>query len=69
MPTIGSKKVIPTEKKKPGRRPTGRDPLMALRVPPEIRGRIEEFAKQKGITLSKAILHVLEKHLPKKGAQ
>jgi hypothetical protein len=42
-------------KKKPGRKPTGRTTLMALRRPPKNRGRIEEFAKQKGIALSKAI--------------
>ena len=59
------KKVIPTKKKKPGRKPTGKDPLMALRVPPEIRSRVERLAKEKGLTLSKAILAVLEKYLPK----
>lgn len=59
-----SKKVIPG-KKKPGRKPTGKDPLMALRVPPKLRKRVEKLAGEKGITLSKAIISVLEKHLPK----
>ncbi len=63
------KKVIPSEKKKPGRKPTGKDPLMALRVPPEIRSRVEVLAKAEGLTLSKAILSVLEKHLPKKNGE
>ena len=58
------KKVIPTEKKK--RAPKGRDPLMALRVPPRIRARIESYAAENGLTLSRAILAVLDKHLPKK---
>jgi len=60
-----AKKVIPTEKKKPGRKPTGRDPLMAFRVPPRIRARIQKLAEQKGFSLSKAIVWVLDKHLPK----
>ena len=38
---------------------------MGLRVPVEIRVRIEKLARQKGVTLSKAILSVLDKHLPK----
>jgi hypothetical protein len=59
------KKVIPSEKKKRGRKPTGKDPLMALRVPPDIRSRVEKLAAEKGMTLSKAILSVLDKHLPK----
>jgi len=63
--TDATKKVIPREKKKPGRKPTGKDPLMALRVPPKVRRRVEKLATEKGITLSKAILSVLEKHLPK----
>jgi hypothetical protein len=60
-----SKKVIPRKKGKPGRKPTGKDPLMAMRVPPKIRVRVEKLAREKGVTLSKAILSVLEKHLPK----
>ena len=60
-----SKKVIPSKKKKSGRKPTGKDPLMALRVPPKVRKRVEKFAREKGLTLSKAILSVLERHLPK----
>ena len=60
-----SKKVQPRAKKKPGRKPTGKDPPMGLRVPVEIRVRIEKLARQKGVTLSKAILSVLDKHLPK----
>jgi hypothetical protein len=50
-----------------GRKPTGKDPLMAFRVPPAIRSRVEKLAKEKGVTLSKAILAVLDKHLPKNG--
>lgn len=63
---IASKKVKPTEKKKPGRKPTGKDPLMAFRAPPEIRERVEAYAAENNVTLSKAILAVLDKHLPKK---
>jgi len=66
MARVAGKKVIPKERKKPGRKPTGRDPLMALRVPPEIRARIEEYAAEKGVNLSKAILAVLDKHLPRR---
>jgi hypothetical protein len=60
-----SKKVIPRKKRRPGRKPTGKDPLMALRVPPKVRKRVEKLAREKGVTLSKAILSVLERHLPK----
>ena len=58
-----TRKVIPGKKKKPDRK--GKDPLMALRVPPKVRKRVERLAREKGLTLSKAILSVLEKHLPK----
>jgi hypothetical protein len=37
------KKVVP--KKKPGRKPTGKDPMLALRAPPEFTARVEDWAK------------------------
>jgi hypothetical protein len=62
----------PTEKtgipKKRGRPFTGednRDPVFSLRMPPKIRARAEALAKKDGVALSKAILQVLEEHLPK----
>lgn len=60
------KKAIPKLEKKRGRPATGKDPVMSLRMPPEIRERAEDVADSKGITLSKAIIEVLAKHLPKK---
>ena len=65
--TKNVKKNVIQKKGARGRPATGHDPLMAFRVPPEIRERIEGFAREKEISLSKAIVEVLEKHLPKKG--
>ena len=53
--------------KKRGRPSLGgrQDPTsVTLRMPRETRERIEKFAAEKGVTLSKAILCVLDKHLP-----
>jgi predicted DNA-binding protein len=51
--------------KRRGRPATGRDPPFSMRIPPETRRRAEKLAKEKGVTLAKAILSVLDKHLPK----
>jgi Arc/MetJ-type ribon-helix-helix transcriptional regulator len=43
MAKRSSEKVIP---KKPGRPATGRDPVLAVRLPPKLRLDIERWAKQ-----------------------
>ena len=60
-------KSISVKQKKRGRgRPsTGVTPIVGLRMPAKMRKRAEKLAKEKGVTLSKAILSVLEKYLPK----
>jgi hypothetical protein len=52
------KKVIP---KKPGRKPTGKDPVMSLRMPPGLRREIEDWAKRQDDkpTLSKAVISLV----------
>jgi hypothetical protein len=57
---MSREKAIP--KKKLGRPATGRDPTMSLRMPPEIRSRVENWAKtqDKKFTLSKAFVHLVE---------
>ena len=59
------RKGITEIKRKPGRPATGKDPIFTMRMPPETRRRAELLALQKGLTLAKAILSVLDKHLPK----
>jgi len=55
MTKTASKNVI--HKKRPGRKPTGHDPMIALRMPPEERAAIEAWAAQQPdkLTLSKAL--------------
>jgi hypothetical protein len=50
------KKVIP---KKRGRPATGKDPVMSLRMPLELRARVEAWAADRGLTVSKAICELL----------
>jgi hypothetical protein len=49
-----------TPKKKLGRPATGRDPTMSLRMPPELRSRVEAWAEIQGLTVSKAICRLLD---------
>ena len=61
--TKGSrKKVIP---KKPGRKPTGKDPLFAFRMPREMKDRITAAAPNEP-DFSKALRSVIEKGLAAK---
>jgi hypothetical protein len=64
------RKSITVKQKKRGRgRPaTGVTPIVGLRMPPDMRSRMEKLAREDGVTLSKKILQVLAEHLPKKGA-
>jgi hypothetical protein len=52
-------------KKKRGRPATGRDPLIALRMPPEERQAVEAWAAKQAdkLTLSKAIRALIERGL------
>jgi predicted HicB family RNase H-like nuclease len=61
--------AIPKKRGRPYTGEDNRDPVFSLRMPPEIRDRAEARAKKDGVALSKAILHVLEKHLPKRGRE
>jgi hypothetical protein len=63
MPQIKKKGNI----KKRGRPYTGgRDPIVSLRMPLEVRKETEALAEEEGLTLSKAILKVLEEGLAKR---
>jgi hypothetical protein len=67
-----TKKVIP---KKRGRPATGKDPMMALRMPPEFRAKIDSWAKAQDDkpSRSEAIRRLVERGLaaepvaPKRG--
>jgi hypothetical protein len=65
------RKSVTVKHKKRGRgRPaTGVTPIVGLRMPPEMREEMEKLAREDRVTLSKKILQVLAKHLPKKGAE
>jgi hypothetical protein len=63
------KLAIPKKRGRPYTGEDNRDPVFSLRMPPAIRQRAEVLAKKDGIALSKAILDVLEKHLPKRGRE
>jgi hypothetical protein len=63
------KMAIPKKRGRPRTGEDNRDPVFSLRMPPEIRERAEALAERDDTSLSQAILHVLEKYLPKKGAQ
>jgi hypothetical protein len=53
-----------TKRKKPGPPPTGRTPILGVRLDPDIRSKIDEFATRKGYeTLSDAVRHLLERAL------
>ena len=56
-------KVIP--KRKLGRPATGRDPLVALRVPKAVIERLDEWSTEAGISRSEAIRHMIEDGLKK----
>jgi len=66
MPTKSREKVIP---KKRGRPATGRDPVLALRLPPTLRAEIERWAKQQKDkpSRSEAIRRLIEVALAIKG--
>jgi hypothetical protein len=56
-------KVIPKpEKRRPGRPATGKDPLIALRMPPEERQAVEAWAANRSdkLSLSKAIRELIQ---------
>ena len=59
MAKRSTEKVIP---KKPGRPATGRDPVLALRLPPALRSEIESWAKQQNDkpSRSEAIRRLIE---------
>jgi len=60
------KTAIPKKRGRPFTGEDNRDPVFSLRMPPEIRDRAQAAADKDGVALSKAILQVLEEHLPKR---
>jgi hypothetical protein len=56
-------KVIP--KKKRGRPATGRDPLVALRLPQQTIDAVDEWAKRKGVSRSAAMRAMIERVIDK----
>jgi hypothetical protein len=62
------KTAIPKKRGRPFTGEDNRDPVFSFRMPPQIRERAEAMAKKDGVALSKAILHVLEKYLPRRGS-
>ena len=53
--------VIP--KKRRGRPATGKDPLIALRLPPALIKRLDDWAKENGVSRSAAIRGFIENGL------
>jgi len=68
MAKRSSEKVTP---KRPGRPATGRDPVLTVRLPPELRSDIESWAKQQKDkpSRSEAIRRLLEFALAAKSKQ
>jgi hypothetical protein len=61
----GSRKKVGPKKR--GRPYTGgRDPLFSLRMPPETREKVEEAAREDGVTMSKALLKIIAAGLAKR---
>jgi hypothetical protein len=56
-------KVIPKKKRGRGRPATGRDPVLAVRLPNELRTTVEEWAKKEKMTRSEAIRMLIERGL------
>jgi len=56
-------KVIP--KKKRGRPATGRDPVLAIRLPDKLREAVDQWAASRKITRSQAIRMLIDKGLKK----
>jgi predicted DNA-binding protein len=58
-------KVIPKKKRGRGRPATGRDPVTAVRLPDELRGAVDQWALEKGMSRSEAIRSLIERGLKK----
>jgi hypothetical protein len=58
-------KAIPVKQKKRGRPATGHDPLVGVRMAPELRERVEGWAKSQddGPSLSEAVRRLVERGL------
>ena len=54
---------ITKKKRRRGRPPTGRDPVLAVRLPNELRASVERWAKNNGVTRSEAIRVLIDKGL------
>jgi Arc/MetJ-type ribon-helix-helix transcriptional regulator len=61
-------KSISVKRKKRGRPPTGVDPLVGVRLPPQMISNIDRWAKENDLSRSEAIRRLLEKALAGKGA-
>jgi hypothetical protein len=53
-------KSITVKRKKPGRPPTGTEPLYGVRISDELMGRIEKWATENTASRSEAIRHLVE---------
>jgi hypothetical protein len=58
-----------TDRRKPGRPATGRDPLTALRLPPAMLGTIDTWAAKHGTSRSGAMRRLIELGLKAKGGK
>jgi metal-responsive CopG/Arc/MetJ family transcriptional regulator len=55
-----STKVIPSKRRSPG---SGKDPMVAARLPPELTARIEAWAETHDVSRSEAIRKLVEQAL------
>ncbi len=58
-------KVIPKKKRSRGRPATGRDPVLAIRLPDDLRAEVDKWAANQQMTRSKAIRTLIAKGLNK----
>lgn len=58
-------RVIPKNKRGRGRPATGRDPVMTMRLPDELRSAIDHWAAEKKMSRSEAIRALIEQGLKK----
>jgi Arc/MetJ-type ribon-helix-helix transcriptional regulator len=54
-------KSISVKRKKRGRPPTGVDPLVGVRLPPQMISNIDQWAKQNNLSRSEAIRRLIER--------
>jgi len=58
--------ITDNRKKRLGRPATGTDPLVGVRMPPELIKAVDAWAKKNGHTRASAVRHFVETGLPRK---